>query len=302
MPSYDQLNTEAAWRDEHGAPALSALRRGLLARWPAAEVGIRGDNHHLRGYHRSRRWIRDSSFCSDRGYSVSRTAGDRGGGDANWACAIDLGGIAQGELYAVCRRLDAAVRAGHLEKITEWYGNFGGDDRVDGFDNITDRMASADSSHLTHLHISFDRGRANEDHSDLLAILTGDDMPDWFKQADWDNLRWRNYSTDVEGSDVAKGGPAAGQAMWLPRFLKAMDAKISLIASKVDLDPAELAELKAATEAGAKAGVSAGAAPLAAAIADALSDDLGLTPAQAEEAAERALRKVFGGLDTPPQP
>lgn len=176
MPTYAQLGDEQAWRDEFAAPALVALAAALHGRYPAAEIGIRGDNDHLRGYHRSRRWIKESAFCTNRTYSVSRTAGDVSGGNSNWACALDFGGIPQAELHAVCKRLDAAVRAGRLEKITEWYGNFGGDDRVDGYDNIANRLASSDSSHLTHLHMSFDRGRANEDHSDLLAILIGDEM------------------------------------------------------------------------------------------------------------------------------
>lgn len=178
MPSYGQLDDEAAWRDEFAAPALKALGDQLRLHWPSAEVGIRGNNVHLRGYHRSRRWIKESSFCTNHTYSVSRTSGDRSGGNSNWSCALDFGGIPQSELFAVCKRLDAAVRAGRLEKITEWYGNFGGDDRVDGWDNISDRIASSDSSHLFHLHMGFDRGRANEDHSDVLAVLTGeDDMP-----------------------------------------------------------------------------------------------------------------------------
>ena len=176
MPTYDQLDNEAAWRSEFAAPALQALGDLLRLHWPGDEIGIRGNNEHLRGYHRSRRWIKESRFCTNHSYSVSRTAGDKTGGDSNWACALDFGGIPQSELFAVCKRLDEAVRAGRLEKITEWYGNFGGDDRVDGWDNISDRLASADNSHLTHLHMSFDRGRANEDHSDVLAVLIGDDM------------------------------------------------------------------------------------------------------------------------------
>ena len=175
MPTYDELDNEAAWRAEIAAPALVVLANGLRAHWPGAGVWIRGDNKHLAGYHRSRRWIKESVHCTNHTYSVSRTTGDRSGGDQNWCCAVDLA-LPQTELHAVCQRLDSAVRAGLLEKITEWYGNFGGDDRVDGYDNISNRIASSDSSHLTHLHMSFDRGRANEDHTDLLAILTGEDM------------------------------------------------------------------------------------------------------------------------------
>lgn len=176
MPSYDDLNNEDAWRDEFAAPALETLAALLRLHYPGCGVWLRGDNEHTRGYHRSRRWIKESIYCTNRTYSVSRTVGDRSGGNENWSCALDFGNLPQAELHAVCQRLDAAVRAGRLEKITEWYGNFGGDLRVDGYDNISNQLASADSSHLTHLHMSFDRGRANEDHSDVFAILTGDDM------------------------------------------------------------------------------------------------------------------------------
>lgn len=294
MPSYDQLDNEAAWRDEVAAPALSTLRRRLLGRWPGAEIGLRGDNGHLNGYHRSRRWIRESAFCTNRTYSVSRTPGDKSGGDSNWACALDFGGISQSDLHAVCKRLDAAVRAGRLEKITEWYGNFGDDDRVDGFDNISNRMASSDSSHLSHLHMSFDRGRANEDHSDLLAILIGDDMS-WTE----------NLTAGADGGfstfpakDWLIGTNIAVWNKVIPA-LGAITSVLDAVAKKVDLDQAELDALKAAAEAGAKAGAIASAGQLATAVADALKDELGLTEQEAEAAAERALRKVLGQLDQP---
>lgn len=294
MPTYDQLDNEAAWRDEHAAPALAALAARLRLHWPGAEIGIRGDNNHLSGYHRSRRWIKESSFCTNRTYSVSRTSGDRSGGNSNWACAIDLGGIAQSELHLACKRLDAAVRAGRLEKITEWYGNFGDDGRVDGYDNISDRIASSDSSHLTHLHMSFDRGRANEDHSDLLAILIGDDMS-------WqENLTAGpdgNFAT-FPAKDWLIGTNIAVWNKVVPA-MTTMAAVLDAVAKKIDLDPVELDAIKAAAEAGARAGVAAGAQQLAAAVAGALQDELGLTPAEAEAAAERALRRVLGGLDQP---
>lgn len=179
MPSYADMQSEPCYVAEVSPPALTRLANALRARFPGAEVGQRGDNHHLNGYHRSRRWIRESRFCTNGTYSVSRTSGDKSGGDANWYTAIDIG-VAADDLFAMCRRLDAAVRAGVLEKVTEWYGNFGGDDIVDGFDNIANRLASSDSSHLKHLHISFDRGRANEDHSDVLAVLVGEDEDSMF--------------------------------------------------------------------------------------------------------------------------
>lgn len=192
MPSYDQLDNEEEWRDEVAAPALVILANRIKAAIPGAGVWIRGDNEHLRGYHRSRRWINNSIYCTDRNYSVTRTLGDRQGGDGDWACAVDIS-VPQSILIPMCQRLDAACRAGRLEKITEWYGNTGGDQRVDGWDNISNRAASADSSHLSHLHMSFDRGRANEDHTDLFLILIGaEDMSPQDVLEIWQNYLARN--------------------------------------------------------------------------------------------------------------
>lgn len=114
----------------------------------------------------------------------------------------------------------------------------------------------------------------NRFRSDVAAVMAGDDMAN-IDQADWDNLRWRNYSTDVAGSDTALGGPAIGQRMWLPPFLKAMDAKLNAIAAKVELDPAELAKIEAAAEKGGKEGALAALATLSPQeIAEAISDEV----------------------------
>lgn len=176
MASYLQLEREIWWGREIQPPALAALSvrlRSFYSVGPAA-LGSKGDNAHLRGYHRSYAWVRNSSFCTNRSYSCTETPGNRNPGNVNWLAAIDAT-IPRAQLLAACKRLDAAVRAGRLEKITEWYGNDDGDNRVDGYDNIHNVLSSSDSSHLWHLHMSFDRGRANEDHSDVYAILTGSD-------------------------------------------------------------------------------------------------------------------------------
>jgi len=179
MATLAQLQSEAAWRDEFTPPALVDLGARLIAFFhvPAVNVGTRGNTAHLSGYHRSRRWVKTSRYCLSRTYSVSRTAGDRSGGHDDAVSALDLS-LPTAQLLAACKRLDAAVRAGHLEKITEWYGNLDGDARVDGYDNIANRVASSDPSHLWHLHMSFDRGRVDDDHTDVYEVLTGDDdMP-----------------------------------------------------------------------------------------------------------------------------
>jgi hypothetical protein len=288
MPTYDQLNDEAAWQDEYSAPALSMLRSRLLSWWPNAQIGIRGDNDHLRGYHRSRRWINESIYCTNRTYSVSRTAGDRAGGDSNWACAFDLGGIPSAELHAACKRLDTVIRAGRLEKITEWYGSFGDDDRVDGYDNISNRLATANSSHLWHLHMSFDRGRANEDHSDVFDVLTGKDYDmhvlvksiddDKIYRSDGQTRLWLQTAQDVaDARYVARTGQT--ESLY-------HDGEILTVAN-LDVYGVEI---------GVPAPVTLTAEDRAAVVADLVT---ALTPLLGSNVVEAAVRKVMLDAGTP---
>jgi hypothetical protein len=199
MATYAQLQQETWWWDEFQPDALVALCRRLRAHYdlPADAVGSKGNNRHLQGYHRSRNWIKNSTFCTNRTYSVSRTPGDRDGGDKDWICAVDIS-LPPAQLLPTCKRLDTAVRAGHLEKITEWYGNTNGDERVDGYDNIANMIAASDPSHFTHLHLSFDRGRADEDHSDLFAILTG-------TEGDDEDMPWDEKTSDDVAFTLLRG-------------------------------------------------------------------------------------------------
>lgn len=174
MPTEAQLKAEPWWNAETIPPSIDTLADKLAAHYgvPRSNFGIRGNTAHLKGYHRSRAWIFNSQYCTSRTYSVSRTAGDHSGGLDTDCCALDSQ-VPSAQLIQMCKNLDVAVRAGRLEKVTEWYGTFGDDDHVDGYDNIANRVATSDSSHLWHLHISFDRGAARNSHADLFDILTG---------------------------------------------------------------------------------------------------------------------------------
>lgn len=174
MVTYAQLETEEVYRDETIPVELAYLVRNIRNHYglTGGAVGARGDNNHLSGYHRSRNWILGSKFATRRGYSVTDSPLNRRGGNGDWICAIDIS-VPDRILLPMCKRLDAAVRAGKLEKVAEWYGNKDGDKRVDGYDNIDNEVASSDASHLWHLHISLIRSRANENHADLFAVLSG---------------------------------------------------------------------------------------------------------------------------------
>jgi hypothetical protein len=170
------ITSETWWGRESTPPTLTALGAKLRAHYnlAAVAIGTKGDTNHLDGYHRSWNWDRNSAYCTNRNYSTTETAGNRSPANRDWVCAMDVT-LPHDELLAACQRLDKAVRAGRLEKVTEWYGNDDGDQRVDGYDNIRNVVASSDSSHLWHLHMSFDRARVAESHDDVFAILTGED-------------------------------------------------------------------------------------------------------------------------------
>lgn len=168
------MQRDAAYIAETVPPNLQKLIEDLREAFhvPAINIGAKGDLEHRRGYHRSRRFLETSQFSGNRIYSVSEPGNDKG--DPNWICAIDIS-LPEPQLIAMCKRLDRAVRAGTLDKVAEWYGNIDGNRRADGYNNIENVLATSDSSHLWHAHLGLIRGRANEDHSDLLRILTGKD-------------------------------------------------------------------------------------------------------------------------------
>src|SRR5262245_20401801 len=130
MATLAQLQAEVYWRNEFMPPELQLLASRLRAFFKvgADAIGAKGDENHLRGYHRSRNWILRSAYCTNRTYSVVETRGNRVGGNSDWLAALDIT-IPREQLLVMCRNLDDAVRSGRLEKVTEWYGNMDGDTR-----------------------------------------------------------------------------------------------------------------------------------------------------------------------------
>jgi hypothetical protein len=283
MPTRAQLQSEAAWVDEFTPSSLNILAVRLAIFWdvPRESMGTKGNEAHLSGYHRSRRWIKGSRYAVSRTYSVSRTAGDRAGGDSNAVCALDYKPKTLAQLVAACRRLDQATRAGRLEKITEWYGTFNGE-KVVGFDNISNRAASSDPSHLWHGHLSFDRGRVDESHADVFEVLTGDDdmTPEQFADM-----------LEDPGKTGARVRKALRHEMWGRGTGLATASTVTAIAGKVDIDPAELEAITGAVT----AGVLASADELVAAVLAALPDGR-LTKGDVEDALKSVLR---AGVDGP---
>ncbi|SRR5258705_296381 len=173
MATLAQLQAEPWWSREIVTAELAGLGDVLRTAWglPVDAIGTKGNTSHLRGGHRSQEWIRNSVWCTDRSYTVqSGLTADQlrhvaafdvtpgvWGSDANRARMITITG-----------RIVAARAARVLPEITEVFGTLDGRTVYGG----------ADTSHLDHLHLTFDRRQLH--NADLMrrvaAVLNGDDM------------------------------------------------------------------------------------------------------------------------------
>ncbi len=160
-PTYAQLQAEPWWDREIYTDAMRWLAGALTAHYgtPAVNAGCKGDNQHLNGGHRSQEWILNSRYCTSRSYAIE---GGLSGEQARYLSALDYTPASREVMLAISQRLDTATRAGHLEEVVEWFGNTDGDQRVDGWNNIKNAVATSDSSHLWHLHLRVGRRWAND--------------------------------------------------------------------------------------------------------------------------------------------
>ena len=180
MATYSELNQELWWRREYLPAPMKTfcinIARALAI--PVINVGAKGDNApgHMKGGHRSQAWILNSRHCTNRTYTVWR-------GLAPFLMdalgAIDITPRDRDQMLLISQRIDRATRAGWIEEVTEWYGNTDNDTRVDGWNNIQNRVASSDSSHLWHLHLGFNRHTLSSDEmfARLFSILTTGNLP-----------------------------------------------------------------------------------------------------------------------------
>lgn len=156
VPSYAQLQREPWWTREEVTPEIDWLGDELCKRTnrPRVAFGVKGDRLHVRGAHRSQEWIRHSAFCTNRTYTVQ--SGLTAAQERHLA-GLDFNPGSDVEMIRQCKRIYNAMRAGQLEEVREFYGNVDGDKVVDGFDNLRNRDAASDKSHLWHWHLTLDR-------------------------------------------------------------------------------------------------------------------------------------------------
>ncbi|WP_320067859.1 hypothetical protein [Micromonospora sp. RTGN7] len=179
MATDAQLSAESYWSREVVTPEIDWLGDELCRRTnrPRVAFGTKGDRHHLRGAHRSQEWIKRSRYCTSRTYTAQPglTAEQE-----RHVAGLDFTPGSAADMIAQSERLLAAMQAGQLDEVREFYGNVDGDRVVDGWDNVRDRAASSDSSHLWHWHLTLDRRHCRNQQlmQRILAIALGDTQED----------------------------------------------------------------------------------------------------------------------------
>lgn len=155
------FTTDFYVRREVTPAALDWLADNLCKHFkrPRVAAGTVGDPNHRNGYHRSQEFLLRSSLSTNASYSIESGLTAE---QARWVSALDFTPATAAEMILISKRIHWATRAGLLEGVVEWYGNLGGDNRVDGWDNIRNRIATSDQSHMWHLHLSFRRKLAND--------------------------------------------------------------------------------------------------------------------------------------------
>lgn len=152
-PTLDQLKAEYVWKAEDVPIGIAKLRKALIDRygWSLDDIGTIGDIHHLNGYHRSRAWIHESQYCTNRTYSVSETEGNRTGGNSHHIAGMDIM-TPPASANEIAARLRAGKARGKLPMLREI--------RVE--------------SNPSHVHLGFDRGWVEEDLTPVYNFITGD--------------------------------------------------------------------------------------------------------------------------------
>jgi hypothetical protein len=240
MPTYTQLQAEAWWGREIVTPELRWLGDELCRRTgrPRDAFGDKGNNVHLRGAHRSQEWIQRSAYCTSRTYTVQSGLTAE---QARHIAGADFTPGTAGAMITQSRRLMAAMQAGLLDGVLAIYCNVDGDQVVDGWDNVRDRAATSDSSHLWHWHLTLDRRRCADRQlmERIVAIALGDPWEALMALSDQQQQDlWEWIALLVDPGTPPAGRP--GDRFKFPPTLMQIKAKVDALAAG-GVDPAAVA-------------------------------------------------------------
>lgn len=176
--------------------------------WHLGFGGITGNAGHTYGYHRSRNWLEgNSSWRPLPDYSI-RHADDRDGdGDAGSAVDITPQGGNAGEVMATMTgRLIRAIDAGDPRApfIAEIYGTLNGSS-VAG--RLYGQPASADDSHLWHVHLAGRRRYVNDDRAwgHIVDIILGEPFRYPPDHENWSDTVDRSEVVDLIRDELRAG-------------------------------------------------------------------------------------------------
>lgn len=181
MASDAEIQAESWWHREIVTAELDWLGDELCRRTgrPRTAAGTKGNEAHLRGAHRSQEWILNSDFATSRQYTVQAGLTAL---QARHVAGFDFTpgewGTARNRALMVeqTKRLLAAMKAGRLDGVRELFGTTDGRS-VTGWNNVENRVVTADDSHLDHFHLSIDRRRCADKAlmERLVAVVLGEE-------------------------------------------------------------------------------------------------------------------------------
>lgn len=160
----------AGWDEEYTSTELAWLRTCVKAHWDLTDddLGIKGDSGHDFGRHRSHRWLVGHDRAGDYSIQDRRDLSP----DRDVLAALDIS-LPTPQLIEACTALLEASLAGTLPpQVAEWFGTVDGV-TVAGWDVIDNASATADTSHLFHLHVGFFRAYTGSDHAAVLHLILG---------------------------------------------------------------------------------------------------------------------------------
>lgn len=259
MATLAQLEDEIWWGREITTSPMTGLGLELRAAYNAGRsaVGIKGNEVHLSGGHRSQEWIKNSRYCENRNYAVQAGLSVD---QVRFISALDFVPAEWGtvdnrnKMRVLTGRAINAMKDGRCNEVIECFGTLDGKN-VTGWRNDLNVVVTSDSSHLDHIHIRFDRRYCNDNAvmRKVAKILLEDDVLTdaeikkivdavWFRDVnatgDGALPAWTTLDQTHDAVLEIKGRPPVQSAPVDPATLKAvlLDPEVLLAIGKAVLD------------------------------------------------------------------